>query len=114
MKLITAKTASEIKLNGIKVELEMVDGTAKSATLTDADGNIVKFTQENYAGFRAYVAAPPEMKTQWRLEGEVLGVKIDESFDEQYLAMDRRNQLASALHNEPEFTITETQVEVAE
>lgn len=113
MKMITAKAASDIKLIGITVELEIVDGSPKAAILTDANGNTVKFTQESYSGFRAYVAAPPEMVTKYRLQGEVLGLAVDETFEKEHEAMHRRNQLASGMYNEPELTITPVEVEVA-
>lgn len=112
MKYITAKSASDIRLKGIVVEFEIADGRTKSATLTDEDGNVVKFTQESYSNFCVYVPEPPKKVTKYRLAGEVMGLPVDEIFEQEHEAMHRRNQLASAMHNEPELTIEQVEVEV--
>lgn len=112
MKLVTVKTKEDIKLNGITVELEIVDNQTKSATLTDADGNMVQFALESYS-FKAYIPAPPVRVKKWVLQGEVLGLAVNEQFDAEHEAMHRRNQLCSGMYNEPELTITEVELEVA-
>lgn len=112
MKLVSVKTADAIKLTGITVELEIVDNSTKSATLTDADGNMVQFAIDSY-NFKVYVKAPPVRVKKYHLHGEVLGLSVDETFDAEHEAMHRRNQLCSGMHNEPELTITEVEVEVA-
>lgn len=59
MKFKSVKKASEIKLDGVKIELDTVDGSIKGLTITDAKGNLLRVAERSYSLY-VEVPAPPE------------------------------------------------------
>lgn len=71
MKYKTTKKASDLQLDGIKVELDHVNDNVSLITLTDAAGKTVRIVNKNpYSTIRVEVPAPPKMKNIWIVSGK--------------------------------------------
>lgn len=77
MKMVKVKSAREIVLQGVRAELETMDGSIKSITLTDAGGRMVKVSQDYYTALLVTVPAPPEFQTKYRVTGRYAGCALD-------------------------------------
>ena len=88
------KTASEVRLAGIAVSLEVIDKSICGITLRDKDGNTVRASKQGYSDFAIFIPAEPEMKEVFKLHGKYRG-KVDmcESFPSQYEADQRHREL---------------------
>lgn len=95
MKFKSVKKASELKLDGVDFQIELLDKQLNSVTLTDKSGNVVKFSKHGYSDFAAFVPQPPEMvkKFELRYTLALIGDKT-ELFDEKYEAESRGRELA--------------------
>jgi hypothetical protein len=88
MRRSTVKTAFDIKLKGIKIELHKLDKEIKGVTLTDEDGNDVSVYLSNFS-MVIDVKAPPHFVEKYQLSGDIKGVKVMELFDTEYEAKSR-------------------------
>lgn len=98
MKLKSVKNASELKLDGVKVELAELDGSLQSVRFEDAAGHVVVVSMNHYA-LHAAIPAPKATVTKYRLHGtlgKVLGA-VDATFDSQREAEARRDELNEEL-----------------
>lgn len=107
MKWQRIKKHSDIKLGGVRVEIEEVDRSVKSVTLTDAAGNQMKVALDGYSMI-AMVPAQPEMKDAWLLSGTYKGLQVREYHESEYAATSRRAELG---HSD-ELTIEKIKVAV--
>lgn len=76
MRFKTVKKTSDIKLEGITIDADFVDGTLKRLGLIDKNGNRLQLSDRGYSSLAAEVPAPPEMATKYRLSGKVAGVQM--------------------------------------
>jgi len=83
MQFITVKKSSDIKLAGIKAELDITDKSVNGVTFTDADGNVVRVSLRSYS-MTVEVPAPPTMVKRFKVIGKVLGLPVDELFADRY------------------------------
>jgi len=96
MKLITAKSAVDIKIPGIRVELTKVDNQITGATLTDKDGKILAiFTMLSYT-FTVQIPAPVETEDAFLVEGTAFGLPLKAIFKTEREANDKRSSLMQA------------------
>ena len=114
MKFKTTLKESDLKLDGIDVQVELRDSSIGSITFTDKSGKVIKVIGEY--GFKACVKAPPMMVKKWRLSGKFAGmVDVCEDFDNDYDAKDRLREFERKYSGPDESTgLAITQVEVAE
>ena len=92
MKFKSTKKASDIILEGVTVELDMVDNAVKSVILTDAKGNTVRVIERTY-NLYVEVPAPPEMVKRWKLSGHVLDLPLEKVFEHEYEAIEEKSRL---------------------
>lgn len=96
MKLITAKGAAEVKIPGVRVELNKVDNQITGATLTDKDGKILAiFTMLSYT-FTVQIPAPVETEDAFLVEGTAFGLPLKATFKTEREANDKRASLIQA------------------
>lgn len=94
MKWQRIKKQGDIALAGINVEVEEVDGSFKSVTLTDQNGKQAKIALDSYS-MNVMVPAVPEMKEAWRLSGIFKGLTVREHFEYQHEAEARHRELSN-------------------
>lgn len=114
MKLVSAKKSSEVKLNGINVELTIVDGAIKGVTFADADGSIVKCEVDTYS-FKILVPAPTEYVKKYRLLGTFCDVVVDKVFSDKWGAdQDKRLMEENSMFGKTALEIEEIDVPVVD
>lgn len=108
MQFITVKKSSDIKLAGIKAELDITDKSVNGVTFTDADGNVVRVSLRSYS-MTVEVPAPPTMVKRFKVIGKVLGLPVDELFADRYDADIRADELNRGLMS-PGVEVLEVEV----
>lgn len=88
----SVKKPSDLKLEGITIDVEMRDGAPYAVTLTDAKGGHVKIVRNDYS-MSILVPAKAKRVKRWAVRGEVRGLKVDENFEEKYQAQQRCDDL---------------------
>lgn len=111
MKFKSVKKASEVTLDGVRVEFDMVDGSIKAVTLTDPKGNVVRCAERGY-NFYVEVPAPPETEKKFKLSGTVLGLPVEKVFDERHEADDELRRLESDVRGDDNIALKIEQIEV--
>ena len=76
MRMKTVKAANEIRLAGISVELEIVDGVIKGCTLIDGDRGVARFTIRNWSDFHVEIPEPPTMVERFIVRGSMFDASI--------------------------------------
>ncbi|CUJ58767.1 Uncharacterised protein [Achromobacter xylosoxidans] len=92
MQFITAKKSSDIKLAGIKAELDITDKSVNGVTFTDAEGNVVRVSLRSYS-MAVEVPAPPVMVKRYKVAGKLMGLTVNEMFDDAFNAEVRVEEL---------------------
>jgi hypothetical protein len=114
MKFKAVKKNSEVVLAGVAAEFDFVDGSVHGLTLRDATGNVVRIAMRSYS-MQVEVPAPPVMETKYRLNGKVLGIGVDCTFDNQYEADAERERLERGVRgDDTDLKVEEVQVAGAE
>jgi hypothetical protein len=110
MKYIKPKLESDIRLNGITIELEQMDGKVHAVILTDINGKLVKIEKDGtYSDhLRLMIPEPIEYKIVYQVsikmhDGGVLKYTLTKPEDVQYKI---------AEHGEDNVTYYEDSVEV--
>ena len=111
MKWKTLKTATEVKLDGIKTEIEWVNGQIYSVLLTDKSGNKLSVRYASYS-FDVSVPAPKETEKKYVLSGMFKGATIMPiTFDKE---LDAKLEMSNLLNAGADVNIEEKTVEVDE
>lgn len=110
MKWTTVTKATDIKLNGIKVEGHHLNKHLNSVILTDKNGSIVKFvTEYEYNDVKVQIPTPPEKKTVFEVVGTIGGVEVrPQNFDTKHEAenfIKTGNADAGLIITETEITV---------
>lgn len=92
MQFITAKKSSDIKLAGIKAELDITDKSVNGVTFTDTEGNVVRVSLRSYS-MAVEVPAPPVMVKRFKVAGKLMGLTVNEMFDDAFNAEVRVEEL---------------------
>lgn len=96
MKLITAKTAAEVKIPGVRVELTEVDNAITGAKLTDKNGSVLAiFTMLSYS-FTVQIPAPIETEDAFLVEGTAFSLPLKATFKTEREANEKRSSLMQA------------------
>mgnify|MGYP000848319551 CR=1 FL=1 len=83
MNLKEVKNASEIRLGGVNVDIELHNGRAHAVTVTDPNGGMLRVVSDLTA-LRLLVPEPPKRVTRYHLSGRFAGlVDVSEYFDDQ-------------------------------
>lgn len=93
MKRSTVKSAFDIQLKGVTVELEMLDNSIRAITFIDSDGNDCKVSMTNFS-MVIDVKAKPKMIEKHQVSGDMRGIKFSELFDDKYAAERRKIELS--------------------
>lgn len=107
------KAASEIVLDGIKVEVESHDKSLRAVELTDAKGNRVKICMGGYSDFTVMIPAKPELRDALLLKGEFRGLPVKELFADDYEAKSRLREITNG-SDDGSLTIEKVKAPVTE
>jgi len=111
VKYKTVKKASEIVLAGVKVDLDVVDGSVKGLTLTDINGSVLRVSDRAYNMF-IEIPAPPETETKFKLSGTVLNLPVEKLFDQEYDAECEKDRLSREVRSDDNCVLKVEKVEV--
>lgn len=109
MKLMRAKTAADVKLKGVVLELVTEGGEIHRIILRDVDGGYLEIARKDYS-LQAFIPAPPEMKKVWKITGTMVGMEIEKIFDDEYEAKQAVAKIEGV--QDTKFKIEEIEVEV--
>ena len=113
MKLSSIKSAKEVTLNGITVELEQRDGSLHAVTLTDTSGNFFRVAKSDYSTMSAYVLSKPEKVKKYQLAGTLKGVAaVSEQFENDFEANARKSEIERQFNYDEGVKIEVTPVDV--
>jgi len=93
MEFTSIKNKSEIVLKGVTVEIERHDSVIRAITLTDADGNVLKINHGDYSGLKVMVPTKPKQVEKFAVKGNLLGINVNEQFDDKFEAEQRVNEI---------------------
>jgi hypothetical protein len=112
MEWTKVKQAKDVTLEGVSVDFDRTDGSFKSVTFTDAKGNKFRIgTEASYSSLAVEIPAKPKLVEKHVLRGEVAGLKVEESFDSEYAARDRKQELSGRFSDaEDGLTVAKEQV----
>jgi hypothetical protein len=108
----SVKKPEDVVLDGITVTIERCDGTIKVVEMTDKSGHQFRITGDY--GINTYVPAKPKMVTRFALIGLVMGLPVDETFEHEFQANDRKSALSDACTREDACDLKVEKREVAE
>lgn len=111
-RLVDAKRADQVVLEGIAVELVTNEsGSVQELILRDAQGREVRATQSGYS-LAVRVPAPPKLVERWRLAGRIPGIRdaVLEYFEYEHQAEKRLAQLDEALRVEHDLRVEKVSV----
>ena len=109
MKWQSVKLASDLKLDGVQIDFITEDKTLRGVVLTQGK-TIVKFSQENYSSFRAFV---PEVEKSYVVTAVVGGIPLSVEFGDEGAAKLKAEELRK-LHDVKEVRIDGVDVPPAE
>lgn len=96
MKFKAVKSADEIKLDGVTIELDKTGDTINGLTITDAKGRLLRIAKRNWSDIALEVPAPPETIKMHIVSGDLLGLPVREQFAESYEATNRASAIRAA------------------
>lgn len=111
MKFKTIKKASDVTLEGIKVEFEMLDGSVKGLTLTDSKGSLLRVMERGY-NICVEIPAPPETENKWKLSGTLLGLPVEKVYDNDWEAKEEQGRLERACREESDSSLKVEQIAI--
>jgi hypothetical protein len=91
----TAKPV-DLSLDGIKISVERRDTRVESITLTDKAGHTVRLGHRDYQGITLYRPAKAKEVDAFVVKGEVIGLKVSETFETEHEANRRADALGEA------------------
>lgn len=107
-----AKSAKQLVLDGINIEVDKSDSTLVGVTFTDATGRKVRVRYESY-NMCVEIPQAPKTTDKFAVRGTVNGLHVDETFDHEYQANDRKEELTGSLAEE-KFDVSVAKTEVFE
>jgi hypothetical protein len=95
--LRSIKTAADVQLAGITVDLERRDNSITAIVLRDGKGGLLKVCRgESYSSdVKLYVPEPPKVEDRWRVSGDFDGAPIRKVFEHEHEADDFARRLES-------------------
>lgn len=113
MRFKSVKNAKDLALAGIAFEIEQVDGSVQSLSMTDSDGNLVRLSLRSYS-LQIEIPAPPKTVKQWQLSGTVLGLPVSLNFKNDYEAKGALEKYRNAAYDVSLVQLEVAPVEVPE
>lgn len=113
IRLTEVKSASQISLEGIAVELVINEHkNVLGLTLRDGRGGILQIRQGQYSQLQVLVPAPPATVKRWAVRGKIPGIRdaVLEYFEYEHQASARRDQLSSLVRVDSELEVAEVDV----
>lgn len=102
-----AKTVADIALDGIAFEVEIHDKAIKTVTLTDKNGNKVRFFQPSqYESLSVLVPSPPQTVEKFKVAGSICDGKVlvEKTFDQRYEAEQYKTEIGYSRDSALEIT----------
>ncbi len=90
-KWTSVKTDEDIQLGGVSVELDWTNNSIVGVKLSDEAGNTLRVTKGDYSELKVLVPATVE---KYRLHGTYCGLDIDQVFDDEMSARDKKSEIA--------------------
>jgi hypothetical protein len=103
MKLELLKKIPADLLPGLTLDSEFRDGQLKAIEIFDGDGALVAKIAacDSYEmSVKVFVPAKPKLVDKWTVRGSVLGLPVDEQFENQWDANNRKGELIGRLEEE--------------
>jgi hypothetical protein len=104
----TVKTNKDATLDGIDIEIDKSDSSITSVTFTDKSGGKLRIRMDSYT-MRVDIPAKPKTEKKWALKGEFKGLPVDETFDSEYQANNRRDDID---YGNKDLVVEEVEVEI--
>lgn len=105
-KWTSVKEGTDITLNGVSVELDWTNNSIVGVKVSDETGNALRVTKGDYSELKVLVPATVE---KYRLHGTYCGLNIDQVFDDEGAAKDKKTEIAG-LGEATELEITKVKV----
>ena len=99
MKWVSIKSASDVKLEGIKVDIEQVNNSLSAVIFTDAKGHTCKIVLQSYS-MLFVMPEPPKLEDRWLVAGKYDGDEMRKLFDDEYTAREFKNKMDVAFGND--------------
>jgi len=114
VKFKSVKTAAELGLVGVNVELTVVDGSVQAVTLRDRAGHlaVIRAADSYSKAITILVPAPPETAKRHMVTGTACGLTVDEPFETAYEATERLRELERAVGGGTNLRVEERDVVV--
>jgi hypothetical protein len=109
----TVKKTSDLKLDGIKIETEKLDGVTSSITFSDASGNVVRVKGAIYDQIKILIPAKPATEKIYVVKGRILeGVPVSVECKSSAEANEKIADIQSAVREAGELRIVEEDREI--
>lgn len=105
-KWTSVKDGTDITLSGVTVELDWTNNNIVGVKVSDEAGNALRVTKGDYSELKVLVPATVE---KYRLHGTYCGLNIDQVFDDETAAKDKKSEIAG-LGEATELEITKVKV----
>jgi hypothetical protein len=89
-KWVQVKAPTDVALNGVAVELDYTNNNIVGVKITDESGNVLRITKGDYSEIKVLVRP---MVEKYRVVGECCGMSIDQTFDNEADAQDKKTEI---------------------
>jgi len=104
----TVKASKDAVLDGVAIEIDKADSSTTAVIFTDSRGGKLRLRLDSYR-ICIEVPAKPKTEKKFALKGEFKGLQVNETFDSQYLAENRRDDID---YGNKELLVEEVEVEI--
>ncbi len=106
-KWTSVKEDADIMLGGVAVELDWTNNSIVGVKLTDESGNALRVTKGDYSELKVLVPATVD---KFRLHGVYCGLDIDQIFDDEGSAEDKKSEITGLGEEIATLEITKVKV----
>ncbi|NID14341.1 hypothetical protein [Luteibacter yeojuensis] len=104
MKFETCKTAADVKIEGHNIELDKTGDTLNGVSIIKDGAVVARIVLRSYSMSIERPVAPPKV-TKHRLTGTVLGLAVDQVYDDEYQAERARDEFFSNVMSGAELSV---------
>jgi hypothetical protein len=89
-KWVSVKSPTDVTLVGVTVDLDYTNNNIVGVKITDEAGNVLRITKGDYSEIKVLVRP---MVEKFRVVGECCGMSINQTFDNEPDAQDKKNEI---------------------